>query len=188
MSEPCPYASWGGMKLDAALQAFGLSVAGWTCADFGSHAGGFVDCLLQHGAARVHAVEPGYGVLDYRLRHDPRVIVHERTNALQFVCPEPCDLITIDVGWTPQRLVLPAARRSLKPAGCVVSLVKPQYEAPPQWLRQGELQVEHRGEVCERCRQDVAELGWEVLGRIESPRREQEANAEYLWWLRLTGR
>src|SRR5512139_1290565 len=93
--EACPYVSRGGLKLAAALREFQLEPAGWICADFGSHVGGFVDCLLQHGAAKVYAVETGYGVLDYGLRRDPRVVVCERTNALHYVCPEPCDLVTI---------------------------------------------------------------------------------------------
>ena len=105
------YVSRGGHKLAAALGAFQIDARGLVCTDLGSHVGGFVDCLLQHGAARVYAVEPGYGVLDYRLRQDARVVVCERTNALHYASPEPCDLVTIDVGWTAQRLVLPAARR-----------------------------------------------------------------------------
>lgn len=182
--QPCPYVSRGGLKLAAALRAFALDIGGWTCADLGSHVGGFVDCLLEHGAARVYAVEPGYGVLDYRLRKDSRVVVCERTNALQYVCPEPCELVTIDVGWTPQRLILPAARRCLKPhVGRVVTLVKPQYEAPQDWLRDGVLLAERLDAVLARCRQDVRELGWHSVGEIESPLRGHAGNVEHLWLL-----
>ena len=178
------YVSRGGVKLAAALRAFGLDPTGWVCTDFGSHVGGFVDCLLQHGATRVYAVEPGYGVLDYRLRRDERVVVCERTNALHFTCPESCDLVTIDVGWTPQRLILPVARRCLKAGGCVVTLVKPKYEAPPEWLTDGVVAVDRLAAVCETCREDVRGGGWQLAGELDSPLRGQGGNVEYLWLLR----
>lgn len=184
MSEDaCPYVSRGGLKLDAALRAFLLDVRDFVCIDFGSHAGGFVDCLLRYGAARVYAVDPGYGVLDYSLRRDPRVVVHERTNALRFSPPELADLITIDVGWTPQRLILPAARRALKPAGRVVTLVKPQYEADKSRLRGGCVPDELLGEVLEQCRGDVTQLGWTIARELESPIRGRGGNREFLWLL-----
>ena len=173
--------------MHTALQAFALDITSYVCADFGSHVGGFVDCLLQHGAAKVYAVEPGYGVLDYRLRQDERVVVCERTNALRFTCPEPCDLVTIDVGWTPQRLILPAARRALKPEGAVITLVKPHYEAPKQWLRGGVLRTGRLDEVLATCRADVVELGWEIRQEIESPLPGHGGNVEWLWLLRAAG-
>jgi len=183
MSAPGEYVSRGGEKLAAALRAFAIDVQGLVCLDLGSHVGGFVDCLLRRGAARVHAVEPGYGVLAYRLRRDPRVVVHERTNALHFMAPEPIDLITIDVGWTPQRLILPAARRALRPGGAVITLVKPQYEAPPEWRIAGVVPPERLAAVLARCRSDVTGLGWTINGEIESPLRGHGGNTEYLWWL-----
>ena len=115
-------------KLEAALAAFRLDVTGLVCADFGCHAGGFTDCLLRHGAERVYAVDTGYGVLDYRLRTDERVVVMERTNALHCEPPRPVDVVTIDMGWTRQRYAIPAALRWLAPGGRIVSLVKPHYE------------------------------------------------------------
>lgn len=181
------YASRSGQKLHAALEAFGLDVSGFVCADFGSHAGGFVDCLLQHGAARVYAIDPGYGVLDYRLRSDERVVVCERTNALRFAGPEPCDLVTIDVGWTPQRLILPAARRILKPDGTVITLIKPHYEAPKMWLRKGVLLPERLDEVLATCRTDVTELSWQIKAELESPLPGHAGNLEHLWHLGLAG-
>jgi len=113
---PHPYVSRGGLKLAHALDAFELSVEGFTCADLGCSTGGFTDVLLRRGAARVVAVDTGYGVLDYRLRTDPRVRVMERTNAIHASPPEGVgrvDVVVIDAGWTPQRLVLPAAVRWL---------------------------------------------------------------------------
>lgn len=185
MAEPdCPYVSRGGLKLAAGLCAFGLDVTGWVCCDFGSHTGGFVDSLLRHGAARVYAVDPGYGVLDYSLRRDPRVVVCERTNALRFTCAEGCDLVTIDVGWTPQRLILPAARRCLKlDAGRVVTLIKPQYESPAEWLRGGVCLSERLDEVIGICRDDVQQSGWQILAEMESPLKGRGGNIEHLWLL-----
>lgn len=184
MTGPAPeYVSRSGRKLHAALHAFAVDPTGWTCADFGSHTGGFVDCLLQHGAAKVYAIEPGYGVLNYGLRRDPRVVVCERCNALRFVCPAPCELVTIDVGWTPQRLILPAARRALKPGGRVITLVKPHYEAPREWLAGGVLAPERLEETLERVRRDATGLGWSIKAEMESPLRGHGGNVEALWLL-----
>ena len=123
------YVSRAGRKLAAALGQFELDVRGLTCADFGCHVGGFTDCLLRHGAAKVYALDTGYGVLDYGLRTDPRVVVMERTNALH--CPpppSPADLVTIDLGWTRQRHAIPAALKWIAADGCILTLVKPHYE------------------------------------------------------------
>src|SRR5687767_8878918 len=111
MSSECSYVSRGGLKLAAALDAFGIDPPGYVCADLGSNVGGFVDCLLQRGAKKVYAVDTGYGVLAYKLRIDPRVVVMERTNAMHVELPEVVDLITIDVAWTPQHRILPNAIR-----------------------------------------------------------------------------
>jgi 23S rRNA (cytidine1920-2'-O)/16S rRNA (cytidine1409-2'-O)-methyltransferase len=185
MSDERRYVSRAGEKLAAALHAFAIDVTGRVCTDLGSHAGGFVDCLLQHGAARVHAVDPGYGVLDARLRADPRVCLHERTNALRYHPPEASTLVTIDVGWTQQRLILPVARRLLTPGGDVITLVKPHYEAPREWLREGVLMPERLTDVLAQVRRDAGELGWSIAGEIESPLLGHGGNAECLWRLRL---
>ena len=135
--EPNPYVSRGGLKMHAALAAFaplGMDARGLTCADFGCSTGGFTDCLLQHGAARVYAIDTAYGELAWRLRNDPRVTVMERTNCLH--APPPVevagaggvDLVVADAGWTVQRLLVPAALRWLTPAGRMITLVKPHYE------------------------------------------------------------
>src|SRR5690349_10406174 len=128
------FVSRAGLKLDHALAVFGIDVADLICCDFGSNTGGFVDCLLQRGAAKVYAVDTGYGVLEWKLRKDPRVVVMERTNAMHVTLPEPVALVTIDVAWTKQRNILPSARRILTPAGRVVTLIKPHYEAEPGML------------------------------------------------------
>src|SRR5256885_16562955 len=111
------FASRAGLKLDHALTVFRLDVAGLVCADLGSNVGGFVDCLLQRGAAKVYAVEKGYGVLEWRLRKDPRVVVMERVNARHVKLPAAVDLVTIAVPWTPQRKNLPRAPRNRKRPG-----------------------------------------------------------------------
>src|SRR5437773_5100228 len=133
------FVSRAGQKLEHALTSFGIDVKGLTCADLGCSTGGFTDCLLQHGAAKVYAIDTGYGVLDWKLRKDPRVVVMERTNAMHVELPELVDLVTIDVAWTKQRIILPAAARALSSTGAVVTLIKPHYEAEPKMLRGGVL-------------------------------------------------
>ncbi|MEM7227774.1 MAG: SAM-dependent methyltransferase [Planctomycetota bacterium] len=130
MNEPPSrqFVSRAGKKLAHALETFDLDVSGTTCADFGCNVGGFTDCLLQARAAMVYAIDTGYGTLAYTLRRDERVIVMERTNALHADPPELVDVVSVDLAWTPQRHALPAALRWLKPAGMVLTLVKPHYE------------------------------------------------------------
>jgi len=124
-----PYVSRGGLKLAHALDTFAIDVTGLACADLGCSTGGFTDCLLQRGATSVVCVDTAYGQLAWKLRQDPRVTVMERSNALH---AEPVaggvDLVVIDLGWTPQRLAIPAAARWLRPGGRIVSLIKPHYE------------------------------------------------------------
>src|SRR3954469_9667302 len=103
------FVSRAGQKLEHALATFAVDVSGRICADLGSNTGGFVDCLLQRGAAKVYAIDTGYGALDWRLRKDPRVVVMERTNAMHAELPEKVSRISIDVAWTKQKHILPAA-------------------------------------------------------------------------------
>lgn len=179
-----PFASRAGAKLDYALRAFAIGVEGQICADFGSNVGGFVDCLLRQGASRVYAVERGYGVLAYGLRTDARVVVMERTDALQVRLPEPVRLLTIDMGWTRQTHVLPAARRSLAPEGEIISLIKPHYEAALEMLRGGVLAEEHVEEVLDLVRSVLSDVGLTLVGETESPIRGTGGNREFLWHLR----
>jgi 23S rRNA (cytidine1920-2'-O)/16S rRNA (cytidine1409-2'-O)-methyltransferase len=176
--------SRGAVKLEAAIAAFAVQPEGMVCADLGSNVGGFVQCLLRHGAARVYSVDTGYGVFDYTLRKNDRVVVMERTNALHVVLPEPLDLVTIDVGWTRQRHILPAALRMLKPDGRILSLVKPHYEAPREWLRRGVLPPEKVPAVVTTVRSSLHELGVECLGQIDSPIPGHSGNREVLFYLR----
>lgn len=147
-----PFVGRAGGKLEYALSTFNIEVTGFVCADFGSAVGGFVDCLLQHGAQKVYAVETGYGVLDWKLRNDSRVVVMERTNAIHVELPEKMDLITIDASWTKQQFVVPNAIHNLKPTGQLVTLIKPHYEADKKLLVKGRLDPV----VAENTAQEIA--------------------------------
>src|SRR3954469_14010568 len=116
------FVSRAGQKLEHALATFAVDVSGRICADLGSNTGGFVDCLLQRGAAKVYAVDTGYGALDWKLRKDPRVVVMERTNAMHVTLPEKVPFVCIDVAWTRQKRILPAARKIVADGGTVLSL------------------------------------------------------------------
>jgi 23S rRNA (cytidine1920-2'-O)/16S rRNA (cytidine1409-2'-O)-methyltransferase len=182
------YVSRAGEKLRHALDVFGgspleVDPAGCVCADLGSNVGGFVDCLLQAGAAKVYAVERGYGVVDYSLRNDSRVVVKERADARLVRLPEPVDLVTIDAGWTRQTEILPAALRLLKPDGRIVSLIKPHYEAPADVLNAGVVDAAALDDVLLRVRDSIATLTpvLRIAGETESPIRGQGGNREFLW-------
>ena len=179
----CPYVGKGGLKLAFALDRFGISVSGMVCADMGSHVGGFVDCLLQRGASRVYSVDTARGVLDWKLRKDPRVVVFERSNAMHVTLPERVSLVTIDVGWTPQRLILPAAEKWLVDGGRIISLVKLQYELGERSLRRGGVldgaQAEEAIAIAERGIPSSLVL----LDSAESPLRGSGGNVEIFWLL-----
>lgn len=185
MAEPADrrFVSRGGEKLEAALGAFGLRVEGKVCADLGSHVGGFVDCLLQREAARVYSVDTAYGLLAWKLRRDPRVVVRERTNALHVELPELVDVVTIDVGWTPQAKILPRAASISKAEAQVVTLIKPHYEADRALLQKGVLPDDTAAETAARVLSECAAAGWVVRGSRASPIRGHGGNQEYLAWL-----
>lgn len=180
------FVSRGGEKLSAALNHFSLDPTGLICADLGSHVGGFVDCLLSHGARRVYSVDTSYGTLAWKLRKDERVVVIERQNAMHVELPEPIDLITIDVGWTPQRKILPSACHLLTPAGRVVTLIKPHYEAPKSALVDGVLPDMAVESVLSNVLATAVAAGWTVEGTVESPIRGHGGNTEHLALLHRT--
>ena len=163
------YASRAGEKLEHALNSFGIDPQGYICADFGSNVGGFVDCLLQKGAQKVYAVERGYGIIDWKLRNDSRVVVMERTNAMHVKIPEELDLITIDVAWTKLEKIVPNALENIKGEGRIIALLKPHYEADPNLLRKGKLPEEHIDQVIINVRAKLTELGVNILNMAESP-------------------
>ncbi len=169
-----PFASRAGRKLAAALDHFGLDPSGAVCLDVGASTGGFTDCLLQRGARRVYAVDVGYGQLDYGLRRDPRVVVMERVNARHLepgAIPEPCDLITIDVSFISLGKVVPALLAFLAPAGRLLPLVKPQFEAGRKLVGKGGVvrDPQVRARVVAECTAALAALGLRLCGLFESP-------------------
>src|ERR1700694_272289 len=138
LAPPRKYVSRGGEKLEHALDAFGMDIDGLVVVDVGASTGGFTDCLLQHGAARVYAIDVGYGQLDYRLRQNERVVSMERTDIRELAeVPEEPGLATIDVSFIGLENVLPSVQRLLKPGGRIVALVKPQFQAKRNEVRKG---------------------------------------------------
>lgn len=178
------FVSRAGFKLEHALQQFEIDVTGSTCADLGCNAGGFVDCLLQHGAAKVFAIDTGYGALDWKLRIDPRVIVMERTNAMHARLPEKVARVTIDVAWTKQKHILPAARLMIADNGIVITLIKPHYEADASLLRKGILPAEAVERVVSLAVNDAQAAGFEVVRTVQSPITGTKGNIEVLAYLR----
>lgn len=182
------FVSRGGEKLEAALARFELNVMGVAAADVGASTGGFTDCLLQHGARRVYAIDVGYGQLDWRLRNDPRVVVMERTNARYLEgLPEPVGLVTADVSFISLRLILPAAVGWLEPDGQAIALIKPQFEAGPRHVEKGGVvrDPEVHRRVLEHVLCAAAELGLGLRGLMPSPLRGPAGNVEFLGWWRL---
>lgn len=151
------------------LSYFSIDVSGIVAADLGSHVGGFVDCLLQAGAAKVYSVDTSYGTLAWKLRNDPRVVVLERQNALHVELPEKVDLVTVDVGWTPQRLIIPRAMALVKEGGHVLSLLKPQYESEEDERMKGIVKPECLDAVVERTLNGLNQIGIVPKTVIESP-------------------
>jgi 23S rRNA (cytidine1920-2'-O)/16S rRNA (cytidine1409-2'-O)-methyltransferase len=175
------FASRAGEKLQFALDSFKISVKDLTCADFGSSTGGFTDCLLQNGAKKVYSVDVSYGEFAWKLRNDPRVVVMERTNAMHVNLPEKMDVISIDVGWTKQALILPNAFSNLKKDRQIISLIKPHYEAERQMLVKGRLADEFIDVVVKKVKDDIENAGGKVVNLVESPIvGEKGKNREFL--------
>jgi 23S rRNA (cytidine1920-2'-O)/16S rRNA (cytidine1409-2'-O)-methyltransferase len=182
-----PWVSRGGLKLDHALVAFGLSPAGRVCLDVGASTGGFTDVLLARGASRVHAVDVGHGQLAWKLRADPRVVVHERANARYLIradIPEPIQALVCDASFIGLATVLPAPLELCAPGAWAIALVKPQFEAGRALVAPGKGVVRDpaiHAEVCERVRRWWDSLpGWRVTGLVESPVTGPEGNREFL--------
>ncbi len=173
----------GGEKIDHAISRFGVDVAGKVVTDLGACTGGFTDAVLQRGAARVYAIDVGYGQLDLRLREDPRVLVMERTNARHLeALPEPVDLVVIDVSFISLRLIFPAVARILAPDGVVLPLIKPQFEAGKRDVGKGGVVRDpriHRTVLASVVR-DAAELGFRCEGLTASPLTGPAGNHEFL--------
>ena len=181
--EPLPYVSRGGYKLAGALDAFNIDPRAWVCADLGASTGGFTDVLLQRGAARVYALDVGYGQLAWKLRQDPRVIVMDRVNARRLErLPEPLDLVVIDVSFISLELILPPAQRVLQTRGEIIALIKPQFEAGRAQVGRGGIvrDPQIHAQVIEKITRAAATLGLERRGLIQSPIQGTEGNTEFL--------
>jgi len=196
------FVSRGGEKLDAALETFGLDVSGLVCADVGASTGGFTDCLLQRGAAKVYAIDVGKGILHWKLRNDPRVVVMEETNA-RFVesLPEGVELVTVDASFISLKILLPVVKKWLGPnppippslegkrgAGGLgaIALIKPQFEAGKKDVSRGDGVIRdpaiHR-QVLLDVLGFAQQEGFSVRGLIKSPLLGPKGNAEFLVWL-----
>jgi 23S rRNA (cytidine1920-2'-O)/16S rRNA (cytidine1409-2'-O)-methyltransferase len=188
-----PWVSRGGLKLDHALRHFGLSPSGLVCLDVGASTGGFTDVLLAHGAAKVHAVDVGHGQLAWKLRSDPRVVVHEKTNARYLTAamvPDPIEVLVCDASFIGLATILPACLALCVPGAWAVALIKPQFEAGPGAV--GAKGVVRDPAVHEAVRERVkawwsALPGWVVLGIEESPITGPEGNKEFLIAARFEG-
>ena len=187
--EALPFVSRGGFKLDKALKVFPVDPAGKICLDCGASTGGFTDVLLQHGAAKVYAVDVGYGQLAWKLRTDERVVNLERTN-LRYVTgeqiPDPIDLAVMDVSFISIRLIIPALRQLLKAEADLICLIKPQFEAGREDV--GKKGVVRDSEVHVRVVSEILAFaeneGLSVLGLDYSPIRGPEGNIEYICHLK----
>ncbi len=185
--ETCPFVSRGGLKLAKGLDFFGIKAAGLVCADIGASTGGFTDCLLTRQAARVYAIDVGYGQLDFRLRQDPRVVVRERTNARHLSresLPEPIDLAVIDASFISLKLLLPPLLPLFRGPAAILALIKPQFEVKRGQTEGG---VVNDPLLWQAAIDDILararELGLMSQGITESPILGPKGNREFLVYL-----
>jgi len=193
------FVSRGGEKLEAALMAFAVDVRRSICADVGASTGGFTDCLLQHGAARVYSIDVGQGVLDWKLRQDGRVVVLEKTNARYLErLPVPVDMVTMDVAFISLKVLLPVVKHwfftepdsAQSPKGTVIALIKPQFEAGRQQVGRSKGVIRdpliHRQVILDVLG-FARQVGYVVCGLIRSPLTGPKGNIEFLTWLECSG-
>ncbi len=184
VEQPLRYVSRGGLKLESALQHFQVNVSGRVCMDVGTSTGGFTDCLLQHGASRVHAVDTGAGQIAWRLRNDPRVILHERTNARYLNFEEIGELVEViacDVSFISVTLLIPALEPLLTPGGDWIILIKPQFEAGRELVGKGGIvrNPAVQEAACQKVAKMLANMGYQTALR-DSPILGAEGNREFL--------
>ncbi len=185
------YVSRGGLKLEAALDFFHIDPAGKNIMDIGCSTGGFTDCVLKKGAARVYAVDVGYGQFDWSLRHDPRIVLLEKTNVRYLEkesIPDFIDIVLIDVSFISLLKVLPKALEFLKDDGGVLALVKPQFEVGKGMVGKGGIirDESKRMSVLEKIRSGAEQIGLGAVGLFESPVHGRKGNIEYFIYLRKT--
>jgi 23S rRNA (cytidine1920-2'-O)/16S rRNA (cytidine1409-2'-O)-methyltransferase len=183
--EALPYVSRGGLKLEKALESFEVSVQGLVCLDVGASTGGFTDCLLQHGAARVYAVDVGYGQLAWQLRQDSRVIPIERMNIRNMplnMLPEPVDLVTIDVSFISLKIVVPAVMKFIRKSARIIALIKPQFEVGKGKVGKGGVvrdPLQHES-IIDELHRFFKDSGWTSLPVVPSPILGPSGNREFL--------
>jgi 23S rRNA (cytidine1920-2'-O)/16S rRNA (cytidine1409-2'-O)-methyltransferase len=185
LGEQMPYVSRGGLKLEAAVRELVIDVSGKTALDVGASTGGFTDCLLQHGAKKVYAVDVGYGQMAWKLRQDPRVVLIERTNIREMdpsLVPERIDIVTIDVSFISLEKVVPSVMQFLGPKAEIVALIKPQFEVGREQVGKGGIVRDDAAREAskEKIVHFVQEQGFEVKGVIPSPITGQDGNVEFL--------
>jgi 23S rRNA (cytidine1920-2'-O)/16S rRNA (cytidine1409-2'-O)-methyltransferase len=185
LGEKMPYVSRGGLKLEMALSEFKIDVSGRIVLDVGASTGGFTDCLLQHGANKVYAVDVGYGQMAWKVRQDSRVVVIERTNIREIdpaVIPEKADIVVIDVSFISLDKVIPSVLRFLNPGAEIIALIKPQFEVGKGQVGKGGIVRDEaaRTGAVEKVRTAFQNNGLEVKGIIPSPITGQDGNVEYL--------
>lgn len=182
---PIPYVSRGGLKLEKAIKTLNLDLTGKRCMDIGASTGGFTDCMLQHGASHVHAVDVGYGQLDWKLRNDERVTNMERTN-IRYVTLEqigdPIDLLSIDVSFISLKLVLPVAYQLLSETGSLIFLIKPQFEAGREQVKKSGVirDAKVHIQVLESILPFAEQLGFDISYVTYSPIKGPKGNIEFL--------
>jgi 23S rRNA (cytidine1920-2'-O)/16S rRNA (cytidine1409-2'-O)-methyltransferase len=183
VAEPPPFVGRGGLKLNYAIDRFGVDVSGMVAADIGASTGGFTDCLLKRGASRVYAIDVGYGQLDYRLRRDARVVVMERVNArYPIALPEQVDLAVIDVSFISVEKIIPTVSQVLKQRGCMIVLIKPQFEAKREEVGKGGVvrRPAVHAAVLGRFVAWVVGFGFRIRGLVASPVLGASGNTEFL--------
>ena len=184
-----PYVSRGGLKLEAALSHFSIQLQGKIAMDIGASTGGFTDCMLQHGAAKVYCIDVGYGQLAWALRQDPRVVLFERTNIRTLErekVPGEIDIVVIDVSFISLEKVVPKALEFLKKGGEIIALIKPQFEVGKGEVDKGGVvrDEEKRMRAVERVRENLESLGLRTVGILQSPILGQKGNVEFLIYMR----
>jgi 23S rRNA (cytidine1920-2'-O)/16S rRNA (cytidine1409-2'-O)-methyltransferase len=188
---PLPYVSRGGLKLEKALDAFAPDIRNWVCLDIGASTGGFTDCLLQRGAAKVYTIDVGHNQLDWKLRSDPRVVWKEGLNARYLKFEDvgvTADLISMDLSFISLTLVLPVLRPFTRPTTRILCLVKPKFEVGREHVEKGGLVTDpsKHQEVIRKIRSCAQSLGYTVLGVIDSPILGAEGNKEFFLGLAIT--
>ncbi len=188
--EDIPYVSRGGLKLEAAISRFGISLTDKVAMDVGASTGGFTDVMLQQGALKVYCIDVGYGQLAWKIRQDPRVVLMERTNIRHLerdVIPKPVDIATIDVSFISLNKVVPKVVEFLKEGGEIVALIKPQFEVGKGEVGKGGIVKDpvKRQAAVQRVQGELESIGLQVVGIIESPILGQKGNVEYLIYAKL---